>query len=352
MTKATIIDEFHHAGAKTYEQLLNHIEPRYLLGLTATPERMDGLNILKWFDNRISYELRLWDALAEELLVPFHYYGVFDGQDLSQVNWRNGRYDSNALTNLYTADDVWARKVITEVQDKCGNVSKMKLLGFCVSIRHANFMASQFNDVGIHSASITSETKNEKRAQLLSKFRKGEIKALFTVDLFNEGVDIPEINMIAMLRPTESATIFLQQLGRGLRTSKGKNLVTILDFVGHHNKEFRFDLRFTKLLGRTRKELESDIQSNFDASINFVHIHENDFNLEQYGLTLINKDNKVIVDNLKWNGLAKKSGFEMDDLITEFKIENLDRPSKNYVYPIALILFAIFGYLNFKRKPN
>ena len=314
-----IIDEFHHAGAKTYEQLLSHIKPRYLLGLTATPERMDGLNILKWFDNRISYELRLWDALAEELLVPFHYYGVFDGQDLSQVNWRNGRYDSDALTNLYTADDVWARKVITEVQDKCGNVSTMKLLGFCVTIRHANFMASQFNDVGIHSASITSATKNEERAQLLSKFRKGEIKALFTVDLFNEGVDIPEINMIAMLRPTESATIFLQQLGRGLRTSRGKNLVTILDFVGHHNKEFRFDLRFTKLLGRTRKELESDIQSNFPFLPSGCH-----FELDE-----ISKD--IVLKNIR-NALPNTWKLQVSELASLLKLKDLSKISlKEYL---------------------
>ena len=259
-----IVDEFHHAAAATYEALLSHLRPKYLLGLTATPERADGLNILRWFDGRTAVELRLWDALEQSLLSPFHYFGIHDWQNLSGITWRRGTgYDTNELTQLYTGSQSWIAQVIGAVQEKVSDPTRMRALGFCVSIRHAEFMAQQFQKAGIAAYAVTSETSYQERDEKLAELTRGEAQILFTVDLFNEGVDVPAIDVVLMLRPTDSATIFLQQIGRGLRQAEGKDVLTVLDFVGHQRQEFRFDLRFRALLSRTRRELESDIQGNF-----------------------------------------------------------------------------------------
>ncbi|MCP3935378.1 MAG: DEAD/DEAH box helicase family protein, partial [Actinomycetia bacterium] len=248
-----IVDEFHHSAAASYEAMLDHLRPRHLLGLTATPERADGLDVLRWFGDRIAVELRLWDALEQGLLSPFHYFGVHDATDLTAVTWHRGRgYDVTELTNLYTADDVWASKVVEAVRDTVGNPLQMRALGFCVSIEHANFMARRFERAGVSAQAVTSATSDADRRQALADLRDGKLQALFTVDLFNEGVDLPAIDVVLMLRPTESATIFLQQLGRGLRRTAGKDVLTVLDFVGHQAKQFRFDLRFRRMLGRSR----------------------------------------------------------------------------------------------------
>ncbi|MEQ8717766.1 MAG: DUF3427 domain-containing protein [Acidimicrobiales bacterium] len=259
-----VVDEFHHSAADSYVALLDHVRPQHLLGLTATPERTDGLDVFRWFGGRISVELRLWDALEQGLLSPFHYFGIHDATDLTRVTWRGGTgYDLEELTNVYTADDFWVAKVIQEVRNKVGDPLAMRALGFCVSIRHAEFMADRFRRAGFNAAALTSRTSSEDRADALRRLRNGEIQVVFTVDLFNEGVDIPAADVILMLRPTESATIFLQQLGRGLRRSEGKDVLTVLDFVGHQSKDFRFDLRYRSLLGRTRRELEADVESGF-----------------------------------------------------------------------------------------
>jgi superfamily II DNA or RNA helicase len=259
-----IVDEFHHAAAKTYEAVLEHLKPRYLLGLTATPERADTKDILKWFGGRTAVELRLWDALEQELLSPFHYFGIHDGMDLRNITWRRGRgYDTNELTRVYTADDMWAGMVLQSVHEKVGDPTRMRALGFCVSIVHAQFMAQKFEQAGLRAVAVTSETLAAQRDAALQGLRDGMMQVLFTVDLFNEGVDVPAIDTVLMLRPTESATVFLQQLGRGLRRTAGKDVLTVLDFVGHQRAEFRFDLRYRRLLGRSRKELETDIVQGF-----------------------------------------------------------------------------------------
>ena len=259
-----IVDEFHHAAAATYEALLSHVRPKYLLGLTATPERADGLDILRWFDGRTAVELRLWDALEHGLLSPFHYFGVHDQQDLSRIAWRRGTgYDANELTELYTGSRSWISHVISAVQDKVTDPKRMRALGFCVSIKHAEYMAEQFQKAGISAHHITSESPSQERESKLAALRSGEAQILFTVDLFNEGVDVPAIDVVLMLRPTDSATIFLQQLGRGLRRTEGKEVLTVLDFVGHQHQRFRFDLKFRALLGHSRRELESDIEAGF-----------------------------------------------------------------------------------------
>ncbi|MYA39661.1 MAG: DUF3427 domain-containing protein [Acidimicrobiia bacterium] len=259
-----IVDEFHHAAAASYRALLDHLRPKHLLGLTATPERADGLNVKRWFGDRISAELRLWDALEQGLLSPFHYFGSHDGTDLRKVTWRRGRgYDTDELTKVYTTDDIWAAKVIRAVHEYIGDPGRMRALGFCVSIAHADFMAKCFQRAGLSATAVTSQTSLQHRQQALNDLEDGNVQVLFTVDLFNEGVDLPTVDVVLMLRPTESATVFLQQLGRGLRRAPDKSVLTVLDFVGHQAKGFRFDERFRRMLGRSRRELESDIKQGF-----------------------------------------------------------------------------------------
>ncbi|MER6811093.1 DUF3427 domain-containing protein [Spirillospora sp. NPDC000708] len=259
-----IVDEFHHAAAPSYGKLLDEATPRVLLGLTATPERTDGEDILHWFDGESpTVELRLWEALERGILVPFHYFGIHDNIDLSEVTWRRTGYDITELTDRYTQDGGRVSKIIQALQDKVGNLAEMKAVGFCVSIQHAQFMADHFKKVGIPAVAVTSAMTAEERAAALKQLRSGDIKAAFTVDLFNEGVDVPDINTVIFLRPTESATVFLQQFGRGLRLTKDKPVLTVLDFVGHQRKEFRFDKRFTALTGIRRGRLEQEISAGF-----------------------------------------------------------------------------------------
>ncbi|VEH36499.1 type I restriction enzyme EcoKI subunit R [Cellulomonas fimi] len=258
-----IIDEFHHAAAASYERILTAVKPKELLGLTATPERTDGLPILQWFDHRIAAELRLWDAIDQQHLAPFVYYGVHDGLDLREVPWRRGRgYDVEALSNLYTSSDAWARRVIKEVAARA-NVATLRGLGFCVSVQHARFMAEHFNRHGIAAVAVWGDSPRSDREQALRDLASGRIRVLFSVDLFNEGVDVPDVDTILMLRPTESPTLFLQQLGRGLRKTPHKGACTVLDFVGIHRAEFRFDRRFRALLGGTRRDVEHAVTAGF-----------------------------------------------------------------------------------------
>ena len=257
-----VIDEFHHAAAPTYRALLDRLQPRELLGLTATPERTDGFAVQDFFDGRIAAELRVWDAIDQQYLVPFAYYGIHDGLDLREVPFRRGTgYDVAALTNVYTADHVWVGQVIEQLRQRVGDPSNMRALGFCVSVAHARFMADEFNRQR-HRAPPPSGARRPTTSATGPCATSATVKLaiLFTVDLFNEGVDVPSVDTILMLRPTESATLFLQQLGRGLRKADGKAVCTVLDFVGMHRKEFRFDLRYRALLGGSRADLERQIE--------------------------------------------------------------------------------------------
>jgi superfamily II DNA or RNA helicase len=261
-----IVDEFHHAAAASYRRLLDHVQPVELLGLTATPERSDGLPILHWFDDRIAAELRLWDAIDQHRLSPFMYFGIHDGLDLRAIPWRRGQgYDIDALSNLYTSTDAWARTVLHEVLEHAEDPGGMRCLGFCVSIDHARFMARHFNDHGVPSVAVWGDSREADRRAALRDLAEGRVRAVFSVDLFNEGVDVPSVDTVLMLRPTESPTLFLQQLGRGLRLSPatGKAFCTVLDFVGTHRREFRFDRRYRALIGGTRREIEHAVQQGF-----------------------------------------------------------------------------------------
>ncbi|WP_081282487.1 DUF3427 domain-containing protein, partial [Mycobacterium asiaticum] len=259
-----IVDEFHHAAAPSYRKLLNHVQPQELLGLTATPERSDDLSILHWFDDRIAAELRLWDAIDQHRLCPFMYYGIHDGLDLTNIPWRRGQgYDDQALSNLYTSTDAWARTVLQEVLRLADDPDTMRALGFCVGIEHAQFMARHFNRHGVPAVAVWGDSPPADRASALRDLAAGKVKVVFSVDLFNEGVDVPTVDTLLMLRPTESPTLFLQQLGRGLRRARTKNFCTVLDFVSNHRKEFRFDRRYRALLGGTRRDIESAVRQGF-----------------------------------------------------------------------------------------
>jgi superfamily II DNA or RNA helicase/HKD family nuclease len=259
-----IVDEFHHAAAGSYRELLRHVRPLELLGLTATPERADGLSVLDYFDGRIAAEMRLWDAIDQHRLVPFAYYAIHDGLDLRDVPFRRGTgYDVDALTNLLTANDAWANRVLKELVQHAESAGTMRVLGFCVSIQHARFMARKFNEANVAAVAIWSDTEDDERKRALADLQAGRIRAVFSVDLFNEGVDVPTVDTLLLLRPTESPTLFLQQLGRGLRRAKGKTICTVLDFVGNHHKDFRFDRRLRALLPGSRKEIEAHVEAGF-----------------------------------------------------------------------------------------
>jgi superfamily II DNA or RNA helicase/HKD family nuclease len=259
-----VIDEFHHAQAPTYRSLIDHLQPKELLGLTATPERGDGVDVAKqFFEGRRASELRLWDALDADLLVPFHYFGVSDDVDLSRLEWKRGSYDIGQLDALYTGNEARAGKVIRELRDKVTSTTDMRAIGFCVSVQHAVYMAEVFNRAGIFSVAVSGQTDDAERALALRRLRSREINCIFAVDLFNEGLDLPEVDTILLLRPTQSATIFLQQLGRGLRRAEDKSVLTVLDFIGQQRREFRFDLRYRALTGYGRKELEKAVEDEF-----------------------------------------------------------------------------------------
>ncbi len=259
-----IVDEFHHAAANTYQVLLEHFRPKILLGLTATPERTDGQSVLHWFDDRVAAESRLWDALDQNLLVPFQYFGIHDGTDLSQIDFRGGRYDVSSLEQVYTADEYRATQILRAVADKVHAPSAMKALGFCVTIKHAEYMVELFEKAGLPSAVVTGATPPGVRERRIKELKSGKLVCLFTVDVFNEGVDIPCVDTVLFLRPTESSTIFLQQLGRGLRLDPSKACLTVLDFVGNANQNFRFDQRFRALTGvASRKELRRQVEEGF-----------------------------------------------------------------------------------------
>ena len=263
-----IVDEFHHAAAPTYQSLLTYYEPNILLGLTATPERMDGKSILKYFDNRIAAEIRLPEAIDRKLLCPFQYFGVTDNVDLDDLKWSAGGYDKNELSNVYALDRKIAEKradlVVNSIFRYVADIDDVKGIGFCVSVEHAEFMSEFLNERGIPSMYLTGKSPDEERKTAKDRLVKGEVRLfIFVVDIYNEGVDIPEINTVLFLRPTESLTVFLQQLGRGLRLSEGKDCLTVLDFIGQANKRYNFEDKFAALLSNTNKSVESEIKRGF-----------------------------------------------------------------------------------------
>lgn len=233
-----VIDEFHHAVNDQYKRIVEYFEPEFLLGLTATPERMDGRNIYELCDYNVPYEISLKDAINKGMLVPFHYYGIFDDTDYSKLHIVRGKYDEKELNETYIGN-VYRYDLIYKYYCKYGS---KRALGFCCSREHAEAMAKDFCGRGIPSVAVYSNATgefSEDRKTAIDKLKAGDIKVIFSVDMFNEGVDIPSVDMVMFLRPTESPIVFLQQLGRGLRRDKGKTYLNVLDFIGNYEKAGR-----------------------------------------------------------------------------------------------------------------
>ncbi len=267
-----IVDEFHHAEAATYRRWLDHLRPAVLLALTATPERADGLDIRTWTDGRIAFDMRLWHALDRGLLAPFQYFGLADTTDLRDVRWSAGQYSATDLTHVYTADHVRARLIVRKVRDLVGAPEKMRALAFCATVEHAEFMTQIFNDAGWPSVCISAATSPDAREGHIRSLRDGALTTIFSRDVFNEGIDIPEVDTILLLRPTESVTVYLQQIGRGLRRHASKEVCTILDFIAQYRREYRFDLRLRALTGLSRRELVDAVERGFPFLPSGCHI--------------------------------------------------------------------------------
>jgi len=264
-----VIDEFHHAGANSYKKVLEHFNPKILLGLTATPERTDNKEkeiIDTYFKGKFSAEIRLPEAIDRKLLTPFQYFGLTDTVDYSQIPWRSGKYDQKILEELLmTEKQNRNTNILQNIQTYITDTNEMRALAFCVSQKHADHMANFFDNAGIPSLALHSSINNlsELRKESVKKLKLGEIKILCVVDIFNEGVDLPFIDTVLFLRPTESLTIFLQQLGRGLRVCDNKEVLTVLDFVGQAHKSFSFENRFQALIGSTGKSVENQVKNDF-----------------------------------------------------------------------------------------
>ncbi|MFI2414925.1 DUF3427 domain-containing protein [Streptomyces sp. NPDC018947] len=259
-----VIDEFHHATASTYRRVIDHFTPKELLGLTATPERMDGCNVQDaFFEGRIAAEMRLWEALENDLLCPFHYFGLPDGTDLTNLGWQKGSYADQELGNVFTGNAARARIVVKQIKDKVSDPGSMRALGFCVTKAHAHYMADFFRKANFQAVALDSDSPADVRAQALTDLRDGKLQVIFSVDLFNEGLDIPDVDTLLLLRPTNSATVFLQQLGRGLRRTETKPVLTVLDFIGQHRAEFRFEEQFRALTNLSRNRLVEHIERGF-----------------------------------------------------------------------------------------
>lgn len=247
-----VIDEFHHAVNDQYRRIVDYFKPQFLLGLTATPERMDGRNIYEICDYNVPYEISLKDAINKGMLVPFHYYGIFDDTDYSNLHIVRGKYDEKELNETYIGN-VHRHDLIYKYYCKYGS---KRALGFCCSRAHAEEMAKEFCKRGIPAVAVYSNADgafSEDRSVAIEKLKNGEIKVIFSVDMFNEGVDITSVDMVLFLRPTESPIVFLQQLGRGLRKSKGKEYLNVLDFIGNYEKAGRVR---SLLTGRTLAETQ------------------------------------------------------------------------------------------------
>ena len=257
-----IIDEVHHISASSYRPILSRFSPDILLGLTATPERQDGKSILEDFCHTIAAELRLSDAINRRYLCPFQYFGIDDVVDLSSVAWKKGRYIPGELTRIYTQNDNRVNHILQNMESILEDIHAIKCLAFCVSQDHADYMAKKFLIKNVRSAVLTSRNSQDRNI-LREKLIRGELNILFVVDIFNEGVDIPEIDTVLFLRPTESLTVFLQQLGRGLRLTDSKDCLTVLDFVGNAKPEYDFSSKFRGMVGKSHISITEEIENDF-----------------------------------------------------------------------------------------
>ena len=325
-----VFDEAHHIVANTYQKILHKFKPKILLGLTATPERMDGQDITQYFNHQISAEIRLDTALNNRLLVPFYYYGITDSVDLSEVHWERGRYVLSELSKVYTGNDLRTSIIFKAIETYLPNYRDVRALCFCVDKEHAKYMNAKFTLAGLNSAVLTSDNSEYRRHEI-KRLAQKHINYLFVVDMFNEGIDIPEIDTVLFLRPTESLTIFLQQFGRGLRKAQGKTHLTVLDFVGHCRIEFNYTDRFRALMGRTSMSVKEEIEKDFPHLPLGCYIQ-----LEE-------KAKKYILENI--NGYI--NGFKKNRII-----QSIQRFEATYDVPLTLTSFLKLTHIPIEKLYN
>lgn len=271
-----VVDECHRLAANRFDTFAKAVRPSVLLGLTATPERSDGQPIAPYFDSRPdgspAVELRLWHALDLQLLAPFEYYACDDATDFSEVPW-DMPGEREAVDNLVTGNDDRAKLVINEWRRLASDSRQSRAIVFCVSVAHAEFMTDRLESAGLPAACVVGTTAPEERRRAPQRLLSGEVCALVTVDLYNEGIDLPMVDTLLLLRPTQSPVLFQQQIGRGLRLAPGKESCLVLDFVGQHRAEFRFDRLLSSLTGLSRRELVDGVESGFGSLPPGCHIH-------------------------------------------------------------------------------
>ncbi|MEI2635739.1 MAG: DEAD/DEAH box helicase family protein [Methylotenera sp.] len=260
-----IVDEVHHAAARSYATLLDRLRPRQLVGLTATPERADGRLYERHFPPPYIGNLRVWDAIQQQVLVPFRYFVLdVEGFDLADARWEGGYVDADLSGRLVSAQDLWVRSVTRAIGERIARPTEVRALAFCVDKAHARVVADRLGrDAHLVARALTDDTPREERDRARQDLMAGKVQVLCVVDLFNEGVDIPDVNTLFLFRPTESATVFLQQLGRGLRRSRHKDILTVLDVTGRQHPSFRFDRQLRALLGHTPRELREFLETGF-----------------------------------------------------------------------------------------
>ncbi|MCT7911535.1 DEAD/DEAH box helicase [Arcobacter lacus] len=301
-----IIDEAHHVTSPSYKKILEYFKPKFLLGLTATSNRMDGNSIYEVFDENIALDIRLNEALEHNLIVPFHYYGI---SDIKSIDYENVDLTKIDLLAKLLSVNKRVDFIIDKMNFYSNSGNKRKVLGFCVSKEHCNFMSEEFNKKGINSITLTSEDSISKREESIKKLENenDSLEVIFTVDIFNEGIDIPSINMVLFLRPTNSPIIFVQQLGRGLRKYKNKEFLTVLDFIGNHKKAYLIALALVGNKMIDKESIKLSLQNNFadfkNAFISMDEISKNRI-LEQ-----INKEN---FNQLKY---LKEQYFEVKNIL-------------------------------------
>ncbi|MBI4622740.1 MAG: DUF3427 domain-containing protein [Verrucomicrobia bacterium] len=279
-----VVDECHRLAADRFDAIVRSVRPKILLGLTATPERSDGKPIFPYFDNRPdgspAVELRLWHALDLQLLSPFEYYGCDDDTDFSDVPWDEPG-EREVIDRLVTGNDTRARLVVDEWRRLTGDPRRSKALVFCVSVAHAEFMTQKFKQAGFPALCVHGAMNSDVRRQAPDRLARGDLCALVTCDLYNEGVDLPSVDTLLLLRPTQSPVLFQQQIGRGLRLHEGKQSCLVLDFVGRYRADFRFDRLLSAIIGLSRGQMIDAVEKGFSSLPPGCHIQLQQFTREQ-----------------------------------------------------------------------
>lgn len=329
--RMVIVDEAHHLPANTFDQFMNAIAPHYLLGLTATPERSDGQSLMSYFDPRPdgspAVSLRLWDALNQQLLAPFEYYATADATDLRSVAWGRGS-EVTQLSNVISGNDVRARLVMNAITNYVSDLSAVKGLAFCVSVDHATFMANFFNQAGLPAVVLSGANSQAERSSAIQKLTQGDLKIICSCDIFNEGIDIPDVNTILLLRPTQSPVIFQQQIGRGLRLAKGKDACLVLDFIGVYNNDFRFDVLMRSITGQSRRKMVDEVKNGFGSLPPGTHIQfdrvARDRVLQSLQHTLTLNVVRLCAELTAWAALQSRPVLLLKDFLLDNQLELQD----------------------------